>query len=366
MKVYGCKISYYTGKLEAYLRYRGIAYENHPTVGKEEKLIAGAGAVQMPVVELDDGRWMTDSTPMLAWLDGEQERAEKKGCGIYPEDPVLRFAALMIEDYAYEWLWRPAMHYRWSYRNSRNYAAQAIFEDIVEPQKLYPRWLAIWMIKRRQLGGFVKGDGVNAKSRAHCDQTYLKALDLMEAILAKRPYLLGDAPTIADFGMMGPMFRHFAMDPYPAEIMRQRAPGVYEWVARVWNTEAGNAPKLVDKIDDELAALLKECCETNLAQHRQNAEALGEELGRFDMIIQGTTYEQVPSSRYRVWCLEELRREWNVLDEAAQGNLKACPKTPEADILWDDGGFAPSNYDSERKAPFNKAINVFGDGVPPK
>jgi hypothetical protein len=33
--------------------------------------------------------------------------------------------------------------------------------------------------------------------------------------------------------MMGPMLRHFGQDPTPADIMRNRAPGVYEWVARM-------------------------------------------------------------------------------------------------------------------------------------
>lgn len=362
MKVYGCKISYYTGKLEAYLRYRSIPYENHPTIGNEERMIAGAGAAQMPVVEMDDGRWMTDSSPMLAWLETQQDAPS-----IYPSDPVLRFAALMIEDYADEWLWRPAMHYRWNYIASRNYAAQAIFEDIVEGNKPYPRFLATNIIKRRQRNGFVRGDGVNDKSWAHCDQTYLTSLDLLEAIFKKRPFLLGDTPTIADFGMMGPMFRHFGMDPYPAEIMRERAPAVYEWVARVWNAKAvDGSPKLIDDIDAELAALLTECCETNLTQHRQNADAIGQGLGRFDLDVQGAVYEQAPSSRYRVWCLEELRREWDALDGVAQDGLKSTLKSPEAEMLWDGREFSPSNYDNDRKAPFNKAINVFGNGVPPR
>ncbi|GAB5488244.1 MAG: glutathione S-transferase family protein [Parasphingorhabdus sp.] len=362
MKVYGCKISYYTGKLEAYLRYRSLTYTNLPLVGEEKKLRKNAGASQMPVVELDDGRWITDSSPMIAWLDSEHNAAS-----IYPEDHILRFAALMVEDYADEWLWRPAMHYRWSYRSSRNYAAQAIYEDQIEGRLQIPRFLALRRIKKRQLGEFVKGDGVNKRSRAHCDQTYLKALDLLEAIFKKRPFIMGNSPTIADFGMMGPMFRHFGMDPYPAEIMRERAPGVYEWVARVWNCKGDDImPNLIETVDDALVSLLIECCETSLAQHRQNAQAFGEDLSRFDMDIQGTTYERVPSSRYRVWCLEELRREWNMLEHNAQEKLKRILSSSKAKILWDNSEFSRSEYDTDRKAPFNKAINVFGNGIPPR
>lgn len=56
--VYGSKISYYTGKFEAYLRFRGIAYETFPTVVHSKKLKEGVGIVQMPVAQLANGRWM--------------------------------------------------------------------------------------------------------------------------------------------------------------------------------------------------------------------------------------------------------------------------------------------------------------------
>ena len=124
MHIYGSKISYYTGKLESYLRYRDIPYDFSPTVGSEKKLLAGAGTVQMPVVQLDDGRWMTDSTPMIAWLESEQNAPS-----VYPEDPALRFVALLLEDYADEWLWRPAMHYRWDYAEGAKLQARVLADE---------------------------------------------------------------------------------------------------------------------------------------------------------------------------------------------------------------------------------------------
>ncbi|MEC8426825.1 MAG: glutathione S-transferase N-terminal domain-containing protein, partial [Pseudomonadota bacterium] len=91
MKIYGCKISYYTGKLETYLRYRSLPYQVLPTVGHEKELMAGAGVVQMPVAHDDKGRWMTDTTPIIAQLESEQRDAS-----IYPEDSLLNFLALLI------------------------------------------------------------------------------------------------------------------------------------------------------------------------------------------------------------------------------------------------------------------------------
>ena len=97
MRVYGSRISYYAGKLEAYLRFRGIDYELLSMIDHARRIRAGAGAVQSPVVELEDGRWMSDSTPILAWLDAQQDAPP-----IYPSDPAMRFVALLLEDYADE------------------------------------------------------------------------------------------------------------------------------------------------------------------------------------------------------------------------------------------------------------------------
>ena len=196
LRVHGCAISYYTGKLEAYLRYRGIPYEQLPTVGYEREIEAGAGAVQMPVVRLDDGRWLSDSTPSIAWFESEQEAPT-----VYPEDRALRFVALLLEDYADEYLWRPAMHYRWSHQRDREYASAAIADELLTGVRL-PRFAKRILVTRRQLRGFVRGDGVTDSTRAHVEQGYLNALDLMGAILAERPFLLGSTPTIADFGFM--------------------------------------------------------------------------------------------------------------------------------------------------------------------
>jgi glutathione S-transferase len=357
--VYGSRISYYAGKLEAYLRYRGLAYELQPMMVHAREIIAGAGAVQSPVVKLKDGRWLSDTTPILAWFE-----AQREGASIYPESPGMRFLALLLEDHADEWLWRPAMHYRWSYRADRE-RASGVLADEQLPGSRWPRFAKRRSVVRRQLGGFVERDGVDATTREHVERTALAAFDGLEAILAERPFLLGERPTIADFGFFAPMFRHFAQDPTPAELMRQRAPRVYTWVARMW--EASPQPdgaQILSQVDAPLAALLREVCETHLVQLRENATAWAEGASHFEMTVQGCRYERLPVSRYRVWCLEELRRHWQGLDGATQTALRAHLPEPGAAVLWDSEPVAQSGYDPENQAPFNRAINVFGTGVP--
>jgi hypothetical protein len=108
-----------------------------------------------------------------------------------------------------------------------------------------------------------------------------------------------------------------------------------------------------------------EVSETHLAQLRQNAQAYSQQLSRYDQEIQGCQYQNVPTSRYRVWCLEELQRAWGDLDDRTCEILRSHIRCPDASILWDEATFSASNYDTDRQAPFNSAINVFGQGVPP-
>ena len=127
MIVYGAKISYFTGKFETYLRYKGIGYEYRPLDSRMYRVVPKhLGATQYPSVELDDGRWMSDTTPMIAWL--EERHPEP---AVIPRDPVQRFLSLLVEDYADEWLWRPAMHYRWSYAPDRYLAGTRLADEIV-------------------------------------------------------------------------------------------------------------------------------------------------------------------------------------------------------------------------------------------
>ena len=112
------------------------------------------------------------------------------------------------------------------------------------------------------------------------------------------------------------------------------------------------------------AELVVEACETHLVQLRENAAAYGRGLGRYEQEIQGCRYTRVPTSRYRVWCLEELRRHWQELDPQAQEGLRAHLPAEHAALLWEPEPRARSDYDPERRAPFNRAINVFGRGVP--
>ncbi len=359
MIVWGVSVSYYTGKLEAYLRYKGIDYEMRPPYAEAKRIREQVGAIQVPIVERDDGRWMSDSTPMILQLEREHPSRP-----VMPADPVVGFIARLIEDYADEWLWRPAMHYRWSYEHDRALLSRILVDEVAGHLRL-PRAWKLRVISRRQRTGFVLKDGVRPETRAHVEAGYRAALAGMTSMLESRPYLLGNAPSLADFGLMGPMLRHFGQDPTPAEIMRNEAPAVFDWLSRVWNAgQSAPEPVFLDRVPEDAEALLKEICETHLVQLAENASAYARDAHHFEMTVQGCHYVQLPVSRYRVYCLEQLRAAFADLDAESRDAVRALLSHPDAALLWQADEIARSGYDEAGEAPFNRAINVYGDGVP--
>ena len=358
MKVYGSRISYYTGKLECYLRYKGIAYQPLPLpYDRAEMLKQKVGAVQMPIVD-DDGTWMSDTTPILEHLEIRYPQNP-----IIPSNPVVAFMAFLIEDYADEWLWRPAMYYRWWYSEGRHLASSVLTDELTGHVRA-PRWMRRRMIIRRQVKHFVNRDGVTPDTRPHIERTYANALEALSALLEKRSFILGNRPSIADFGMIGPMLRHFGQDPTPQENMRQKAPAVYEWVARMWAARSSNLGDLHTSVPDDTQALLREACECHLGQLAANAMAYNSEKPRFDVRIQGTLYRSIKTSQYRVWCLEELRRRFSELDDGDQAKVKALLPFQHADLLWTGSVPATSGFNLDRHLPFGQALNVFEGGLP--
>jgi len=358
LKVYGLKVSYFTGKLEAYLRYKEIPYDFHAMTAREfmRTIPEKTGAMQMPAAELPDGRWMTDSSPMIDWFETQYPDSP-----ILPDDPAQAFVCRLIEDYADEWLWRPAMHYRWSYPLSSKLLARQISDAMAREIKA-PGFLKRWRTEKRQKLNFVDRDGVTEETRPHVEGAYLRLLDMLKPILRDRPFLFGGRPTLADIGLMGPMFRHFAMDPAPGIIMREEAPDVIAWVYRVWSARASRTTgPLVTGIPDDLRPLLREAGTAHL--EALNAEATAWKAGQkhHDATVQGTTYRNLQTSQYRVWCLETLQVRYAALAPAARQALDP--------LLQAEGVLEPllrqngidAGYEQAKQAPFGRSLPVFED-----
>jgi len=353
LTLHGPEVSYFTGKLEAVIRFMELPYR---TVAKGPAQMAGpTGVAQVPGLQLADGRWLTDSTPIIAWLD-----ARYPDVGVIPRDPVAAFFSRLLEDYADEWLWRPAMHYRWDYPEGAHHLSRVIVDEAARHVPL-PAFLKRYLVRSRQRTLFTRGDGVTPETWNHVEKTYLDSLTQLGSILETRAYLLGSRPSLADFGFFGPMFRHFAQDPPSARIMRESAPGVFEWVARLWNARASvTGGELLEHVPDDWGPILDSIGSAYLPYLCANAEAWKAGQRHFDVDIEGAPYRRIRTARYRVSCLEELRRHFGELSEPQQGEARARLEAHGCwEPLWRVEDPA-SGLDPQREAPFAGSHSMTG------
>ena len=333
--LYAMDLSYFSGKLEAYLRYKGIPHDRVTATARVlDDLYRWTGVKKVPALRGQDGQWLFDTTPTIALL--EERHPERS---ITPPDPVQAFLAALLEDYADEWLWRPAMWWRWEPLPSRKALGWRVALE-VDPPGL-PHAVIAWFFAHRQRWTWLWGDGMNRQNSAAVRDLYLEELDVLQGVLSQQPYLLGDQPSAADFGYFGPMFRHFGNDPDPAEIMRRRAPAVYEWLARLWNAGAqpSPSPRWLAPQGPLWAPLWQRVCGDYLPYLQANAQAWQAGRKRFDFAGQSQHFKGTVTHHYRVWCLQQLQRKYRALSPAQQQELGA--------EFAAYGGLAPLQGDGE-------------------
>jgi glutathione S-transferase len=355
--LYGSNISYFTGKLENYFRAKGVPYVfralQAPADGRTIK--KNVGIYQIPAITLGDGRWMTDSTKIIQWFETRYPHNP-----LIPQDPLQAFVCALLEDYADEWLWRPAMHYRWYYPEGAHHQSRHIVSEHMAGIPV-PGALKRWVFRTRQRRGYTVGDGITRDGVKGVEEIYLRTLQQLQSIFETRPFIFGERPSLADIGLSGPFFRHFGLDPVPQEIMRQQAPAVFEWVARLWNTRLETCPDdWLCGVPDDLGPLLDEIGNCYLPYLCANAQAVADGSKRFDASIGGVDYRGARYSRYRVWCLQQLRSHYERLPADVQVSARELLQKHRCwEPLWRNQTL-PLLPGQEQDLPFRGSTKMLG------
>lgn len=355
-RAYVSDVSYYSGKLEAYLRYAEIAHERIEVSTRvlRETILPATGFMKVPAMQCPDGRWLKDTTPMIAWLD-RQHSGRHGAPSVYPADSAARFIALLLEDYADEWLWRPAMYYRWNFPDSHRLLRHRLGREL-SAGTAYNATGVGWFMRWRQYLVFVRGDGVRRQNEAAVQALYARTLAQLTALLATRPYLSGTRPGIVDFAFFASMFRHFALDPHSAKQMVDTAPAVYAWVGRVWNARANveGAGTLDAFAGSEWDALFAEIGRDYLVYLDINANAFARGERRFDLVLNDARYPGMPVVRYRVACREQLLRAYRQLCAESRRVVQKRLETSGIKDWLETRAEIPSGLDAEFELPLKQ------------
>ena len=152
------------------------------------------------------------------------------------------------------------------------------------------------------------------------ESSFARALNLIEQMLKGRPYLLGQRPSLADFGLAG-QFAQLLSDPTPGAVIRAQAPNVVAWAERMENPKAEGAFATLADLRGPLAELLRtEIAGVYLAWMAANAAAVADDANGVAVELGGAMFTQKPQ-RYAAKAFAELQRKRAAVDDEALAAL---------------------------------------------
>ncbi len=255
-KLFSWELSYFSGKARAYLRYKqrmGALEPGFEDVLATPELIQGlllprSGSGAIPQLQFPDGKWVQDSSEII-----DEVEAAHPSVPVVPDAvraPRQCLAAYLLELLADEWVVVPAFWERWyfsedgrapSHRGfneqqwgavlaagapgeARRAAGAAFFEQVfgVSTSRSDPKGTYAGLV---HLGCDEKTEHAWQASQ-HC------LLQRLDAHFGAHDYALGGKPSLADFGLIGPLYAHLFRDAIPGYAMRVFFPVLCEWVER--------------------------------------------------------------------------------------------------------------------------------------
>ena len=260
-----------------------------------------------------------------------------------PETPKQKIVSLLFDVMGLEGLMRPAMHYRWNYREENDYFLEQGFSTLFHPRDGDPK--ARLKVFMDELWQACRDLGATQETSSAVESAYEELLVLLNKHFSIYPYLLGGKPSIADFGLIAPFYGHLSRDPYPSMLMKKSAFHVFRWTERMNRSESdmGEYPTMSetfienDHIPETLKAILSKIGEDFVPESLAVAEFInrwiesnnpvaGEplvkrNLGMIEFDFRGVKV-RAPSQPWRFFLLARMQKAYAELTASDQQSVK--------------------------------------------
>ncbi len=303
-RIFGSEMSPYSVKVRSYFRYKGLPHQwlvrnssNQDEFRKYAKLPL------IPLVVTPDDEGVQDSTPII-----ERVEAAFPSPSIHPTDPIAAFIGALLEEFGDEWGNKWMFHYRWARDVDQISSAGRIARQSAPRTEEKQHAEATAQIRARMVDRvwFV---GSSATTAPQIEASFEAAIDLLDAHLAKRPYLFGARPAFADFGVWGQLYCAWT-DPTAGGLIEGRAPALLAWIHRMlWPRADGEfeafsslSPTLVPLLETSVARLFLPWSAANAAAIARGAES-------FTVTLDGREWTQKPQ-KYHARSLAALREKY--------------------------------------------------------
>ena len=235
-------MSYYTGKIRAYLRWKDIPFEEvlSDRDAFATVILPRIGWPVVPIIITPEDEALQDTSDMIDFFEAKYPEPS-----VFPSTPKQALATKLLEVYGDEWLLIPAMHYRWNYNEEwaiGEFGRNSLPNGTADEQRTAGEKSV------KNFRGAVPFLGISEATIPGIERSYEGLLADLNTHFAQHDYLLGDRPSIGDYGLIGPLYAHNYRDPASGEIMKRLAPEVAKWVERV---EFAPSPKSGDFLPND-------------------------------------------------------------------------------------------------------------------
>ncbi|MGR8949182.1 MAG: glutathione S-transferase family protein [Gammaproteobacteria bacterium] len=230
--LWGAPASLWTGRVRAYLIKKGINYQEiRPAEARyHHEILPLLGYFAVPATEMEDGTLIQDGTDTMEYLEARYPERP-----MIPITPVQKALAWLIECFGSDLFFIPAMHYRWNFPEQQDYIRAEFARSIsvhTDPEKQLADIAPVGEFFK----DFPRQMGITPDTIPAIEASHIECLRALNAHFAHYPYVLGGHPSIADFGLIGPLYAHLGRDPVPANLMKKVSPHVFRWTERMFES----------------------------------------------------------------------------------------------------------------------------------
>lgn len=259
-RLFGWELSYFSGKVRAYLRYKdrmGDLGDGFEDILATPELLRGllspaTGSGAVPQIQTAEGTWVQDSSEIIDFIEARHPKVP-----VVPEPvdaPRQALASYLVELLADEWMVVPGFWERWHYSlsgvepNHVEYNAMqwgSVFgagaigaERIAAGHGVFENMFGISVARTHPRG--VYAGLVHLGCTSETEQAWWDSMEnilgLLDAHFGAHDFVLGGLPSLGDFGLMGTLYAHLFRDAASGFMLRTGHPVVAEWVERTNGT----------------------------------------------------------------------------------------------------------------------------------
>jgi glutathione S-transferase len=282
--LYTMQNSPYSDKIRALLAYKKLDVTELLETAETRFTVlqARTGKTMVPVVITPDDQAMNDSTAIAAHVESAHPEPPTRW-----KDPETDALAMLLEDYADEWLVRIMLSSRWYHAADAAQNAAIIATGMTHGVPT----LEFQRAARDFPPSIISTLPKMGATTENAEQWYAmlpRILSALDAALARSLFLTGAAPHQADFAFYGQL-NQIRRDPTGSEWIAAAPERVRGWLDRLTEAFTGKSSPAPSALDDlsSLAPLVEEMASTYLRMQVANALAVESGTGEVRVSLGG-------------------------------------------------------------------------------